>query len=183
SPSTPGRPRPPGAPPASVLFFKALQALVQFLTGHRQERLLQRQCHMRIGQRFFDSSQFAAELGGLVYFMSFFHSNDFTIPATSPLPYPAHHCPPALDAVFSLHGRSTELPGFYFPDSLHFEAITVSNYFHGAWFLCFQVPIYFRTGPPERTPESERWLLLRNDANCQIKYALSNAPQETTMRE
>lgn len=36
---------------------------------------------------------------------------------------------------------------------------------------------------PERTPESERWLLLRNDANCQIKYALSNAPQETTMRE
>ena len=30
---------------------------------------------------------------------------------------------------------------------------------------------------PERTPESERWLLLRNDANCQIKYALSNAPQ------
>ena len=36
---------------------------------------------------------------------------------------------------------------------------------------------------PERTPESERWLLLRNDANCQIKYALSNAPQETPMRE
>jgi hypothetical protein len=36
---------------------------------------------------------------------------------------------------------------------------------------------------PERTPESERWLLLRNDANCEIKYALSNAPQETPMRE
>ena len=36
---------------------------------------------------------------------------------------------------------------------------------------------------PERTPESERWLLLRNDANCKIKYALSNAPQESTMRE
>ena len=36
---------------------------------------------------------------------------------------------------------------------------------------------------PERTPESERWLLLRNDANCQIKYALSNAPQQTAMRE
>jgi len=36
---------------------------------------------------------------------------------------------------------------------------------------------------PARTPESERWLLLRNDANCQIKYALSNAPQETPMRE
>ena len=36
---------------------------------------------------------------------------------------------------------------------------------------------------PERTAESERWLLLRNDANCQIKYALSNAPQKTPMRE
>lgn len=36
---------------------------------------------------------------------------------------------------------------------------------------------------PARTPESERWLLLRNDANGQIKYALSNAPQQTAMRE
>jgi SRSO17 transposase len=36
---------------------------------------------------------------------------------------------------------------------------------------------------PQRTAESERWLLLRNDANCKIKYALSNAPQETTMSE
>ncbi|HSX81152.1 MAG TPA: IS701 family transposase, partial [Candidatus Saccharimonadia bacterium] len=36
---------------------------------------------------------------------------------------------------------------------------------------------------PERTPESQRWLLLRNDANCKIKYALSNAPQEVAMRE
>jgi hypothetical protein len=35
----------------------------------------------------------------------------------------------------------------------------------------------------ERTPESERWLLLRNDANHQIKYALSNAPEEIPMKE
>ena len=35
----------------------------------------------------------------------------------------------------------------------------------------------------ERTSECERWLLLRNDANGQIKYALSNAPEETPMRE
>jgi SRSO17 transposase len=35
----------------------------------------------------------------------------------------------------------------------------------------------------ERTPESERWLLLRNDTNGQIKYALSNAPPPTAMRE
>ena len=31
--------------------------------------------------------------------------------------------------------------------------------------------------------ESERWLVLRNDANGQIKYALSNAPSQTSMRE
>jgi SRSO17 transposase len=35
----------------------------------------------------------------------------------------------------------------------------------------------------ERTPESQRWLLLRNDANCKIKYALSNAPEKTLMQE
>ena len=35
----------------------------------------------------------------------------------------------------------------------------------------------------DRTPGSERWLLLRNDANCKIKYALSNAPAQTTMKE
>ena len=36
---------------------------------------------------------------------------------------------------------------------------------------------------PERTSASERWLLLRNEANCKIKYALSNAPPQTPMRE
>jgi SRSO17 transposase len=36
---------------------------------------------------------------------------------------------------------------------------------------------------PERTAQSQRWLLLRNDANCKIKYALSNASPETPMRE
>jgi SRSO17 transposase len=35
----------------------------------------------------------------------------------------------------------------------------------------------------ERTPQSERWLLLRNDADGQIKYALSNAPQKIAMRK
>ncbi len=29
---------------------------------------------------------------------------------------------------------------------------------------------------PERTPESERWLLIRNDPGGRLKYALSNAP-------
>jgi len=35
----------------------------------------------------------------------------------------------------------------------------------------------------ERTPQSERWLLLRNDAGGKVKYALSNAPQQTPMKE
>lgn len=35
----------------------------------------------------------------------------------------------------------------------------------------------------ERTPESERTLLLRNDPNGQIKYALSNAPESTSFGE
>ena len=35
----------------------------------------------------------------------------------------------------------------------------------------------------ERTPESQRWLLLRNEASGKIKYALSNAPEETPMTE
>jgi SRSO17 transposase len=35
----------------------------------------------------------------------------------------------------------------------------------------------------ERTPESERWLVLRNDPDGKIKYALSNAPQKVAMLE
>jgi SRSO17 transposase len=35
----------------------------------------------------------------------------------------------------------------------------------------------------ERTAESERWLLLRNDPNGKIKYLLSNAPATVRMRE
>ena len=35
----------------------------------------------------------------------------------------------------------------------------------------------------QRTPQSERWLVLRNDANCKIKYALSNAPEDIPFSE
>ena len=35
----------------------------------------------------------------------------------------------------------------------------------------------------ERTAETERWLLLRNDPNGKIKYALSNAPEDLPMSE
>ncbi len=35
----------------------------------------------------------------------------------------------------------------------------------------------------DRTPASERWLLLRNDPNMKIKYALSNAPESCPLSE
>ena len=35
----------------------------------------------------------------------------------------------------------------------------------------------------ERTAQSERWLVLRNDADRKIKYALSNAPEKLAMLE
>jgi SRSO17 transposase len=35
----------------------------------------------------------------------------------------------------------------------------------------------------KRTAQSERWLVLRNDADGEIKYALSNAPEDLQMRE
>ena len=35
----------------------------------------------------------------------------------------------------------------------------------------------------DRTPASERWILLRNDPNTKIKYALSNAPESCPMAE
>jgi hypothetical protein len=127
-------------------FFKVLQALVQFLTGHRQQRLLQRQFHMGIGQRFFDASQFAAELARFIYLMSFFHANDLTIAAAAQLPHPAHHRSAPFDLVFTLHGLSTELPGFHFPHSLHFEGVTISNYFHGTWIFSFQSTNLFQDG-------------------------------------
>jgi SRSO17 transposase len=43
-----------------------------------------------------------------------------------------------------------------------------------------RVRVYVRA---ERTPESERWLLLRNDPGGKIKYALSNAPESEPFRE
>jgi len=35
----------------------------------------------------------------------------------------------------------------------------------------------------ERTPASERWLLVRNDPGCKLKYALSNAPETESFGE
>ena len=43
-----------------------------------------------------------------------------------------------------------------------------------------RVRVYLST---ERTAQSERWLVLRNDPDGQIKYALSNAPQKLAMRK
>ena len=60
-------------------FLKPPPLWSSLLTGHRQKRLLQRQFHMRIGQRFLGPPQFAAQPGGFIYFISFFHANDLTI--------------------------------------------------------------------------------------------------------
>src|SRR5580698_4490995 len=127
-----GPPRPPGAPPSSVLFFKSLHALVHFLTGHGQERLLQCQFHVRVGQRFLGPAQFVAQPGGFGYFVGSFHANYLTIPATAKLPHPPRYRAVTLNVVLSLHRRSTPFPGFHLPHQLQFEAFAISNHFHGS---------------------------------------------------
>ena len=43
-----------------------------------------------------------------------------------------------------------------------------------------RVRVYLKA---DRTAESERWLMLRNDPDGKIKYALSNAPEKLAMLE
>ena len=35
----------------------------------------------------------------------------------------------------------------------------------------------------QRTPQSEHWILVRQGATQQVQFALSNAPEETTLRQ
>lgn len=64
---------------------------------------------------------------------------------------------------------------------LHWQTHKIAEGEKGPLVAAFaRLRVYLRA---DRTPESERWLLLRNDANCKIKYALSNAPEETPMKE
>lgn len=66
-------------------------------------------------------------------------------------------------------------------DLLHWQTHRIAEGAKGPLVAAFaRLRVYLS---PERTPESERWLLLRNDPNCKIKYALSNAPEETPMPE
>jgi hypothetical protein len=121
--------------------------LVQLLAGHLQERLLQRQGHMRIGQRFLGLAQLPAQPGRFSHLVSVLHAHDLAVLATAPLPHPAQHRAVALDGELALHGRGAQLPGFDLPHRLHFEGVTVTNDFHDSWLLHFKVTTYFRTGP------------------------------------
>ncbi len=64
---------------------------------------------------------------------------------------------------------------------LHWESHKIAEGEKGPIVASFaRVRVYLSS---ERTAESERTLLLRNDPNHQIKYALSNAPESTRLRE
>src|SRR4051794_16581857 len=131
-----------------MLFFKPLQTLVQLRTSLPQERLLQRQFQMCIGQRFLDPPQLFAELGHFIDFTRLFHPDNLSISATAQLPYPMENGGVALDLVFALHGCGSRLAGFNLPHDLHFESFAISNHSH--WYPVFyylKVPTYFRTGP------------------------------------
>jgi SRSO17 transposase len=66
-------------------------------------------------------------------------------------------------------------------DLLQWETVRVSEGEKGPIVAAFaRVRVYVSA---ERMPESERWLLLRNDPNQKIKFALSNAPQDIPMSE
>ena len=64
---------------------------------------------------------------------------------------------------------------------LHWESHKIAEGAKGPIVASFaRVRVYLNS---ERTAESERTLLLRNDPNHQIKYALSNAPESTPLAE
>jgi len=66
-------------------------------------------------------------------------------------------------------------------DLLSWETVRVSEGEKGPIVAGFaRVRVYVSA---ERRPEDERWLVLRNDANQKIKYALSNAPESCAMSE
>jgi SRSO17 transposase len=64
---------------------------------------------------------------------------------------------------------------------LHWKSRKIAEGAKGPMVASFaRVRVYLNS---ERTPESERTLLLRNDPNGKIKYALSNAPEDTSLGE
>src|SRR5882672_2320551 len=103
---------------------------------------------MRIGQRFFGLAQLASQPRCFIYFISFFHANYFTIPATAILPNPPHHGVRALNVVFTLHGTSTPSACFHLSYQLHFETFAVTNHVHDTSVLSFQSTNLFQDGTP-----------------------------------
>jgi SRSO17 transposase len=66
-------------------------------------------------------------------------------------------------------------------DLLHWQSRKIAEGEKGPIVASFaRVRVYLS---PQRTPESERTLLLRNDPDGRIKYALSNAPESVAMSE
>lgn len=67
------------------------------------------------------------------------------------------------------------------PKLLEWQSVRVSEGQKGPIVAAFaRVRIFVRA---ERTPQSERWLLLRNDSSQKIKFALSDAPEEMPLSE
>jgi hypothetical protein len=128
------------------VFFEALHAQVHLLTGHPQKRLLQSQLHVRIGQGLFGPPQMPPQLAHFIHFVGSFHADDLTIFAAAQLPHPVHNRVVAFDAVLTLHGLGSDFTAFHLPDSLHFEAVTITNYFHDTWIFSFQSTNLFQDG-------------------------------------
>jgi hypothetical protein len=131
-----------------MLFFKPFHRLVHLLAGHRQKDLFQGQFHVGIRQGFLGLAQLRSESDRLGYFISFFHANHLSIPATAKLPHPPHHRAATSDTILSLHRKGAALAAFHFPHHLHFKGMTMSNYSHDTWNFSFQSTNLFQDGTP-----------------------------------
>ena len=129
-----------------MLFFKPFYCLVHLLAGYRQKGLFQGQFHVGIRQGFLGLAQLRSESDRLGYFISFFHANHLSIPATAKLPHPPQHRAATSDAILSLHRKGAALAVFHFPHQLHFKGMTISNYSHDTWNLSFQSTNLFQDG-------------------------------------
>src|ERR1039458_3590203 len=173
----PGGLRPPRARPASMLFFKAFHRLVHLLAGHRQKGLFQGQFHAGIRQGFLGLAQLRSESDRLGYFISFFHTNHLSIPATAKLPHPPHDRAATSDAILSLHRKGAALATFHFPHHLHFKGMTISNYSHDTWNFSFQSTNLFQDGTQgtnfeHPTLNIERKSTRLNSSHLGIPYAV-----------
>src|SRR5665213_2047620 len=121
---------------------------------------------MRIRQRFLGLAQLEPEPGRLIDFITFFHANQLTIPATAKLTHPSHHRASASNIVLARHGPSTALAAFHVLDGLHFESMTVSNNFHNTWNFSFQSTNLFQD--VTRDPDDQFSMTIFQSINAKI---------------